>query len=350
MGTNSLPSSTHNRVDWVDYAKGICIFAVVTFYSSGYVEETLRASGWMHYAVDFAQPFRMPDFFMLSGLFIANVIDRPWRSYLNTKVVHFFYFYALWATIKFLLVDLVPQLGSSPYQILLNYLYLFIQPENHLWFIYILPLFFIAARLTKSWPMTVVMAIAIAIKLADLNTGWKMIDRFGLYFVFFYSGYIFSPYLFRIADWARTHVRETLAILAAWSIANLILVTFRINWIPVGHLVMGHAGALAVLLLAVVFARMHSMRWLAYLGEHSIVAYLAFVVPLFILRKALIKYQFDLDIGTLSLLFGVLSILSAFILYWSVRHTPFRFLFQRPGWASIAQRPKLTLTKVDVGS
>jgi uncharacterized membrane protein YcfT len=348
MEKNSLPHSSQNRVDWVDYAKGICIFAVVTFYSSGYVEETMHAHGWMHYAVDFAQPFRMPDFFMLSGLFMAQVINRPWRSYLNTKVVHFFYFYALWATIKFVLVDLGSQLGSGPYQIFLNYLYLFIQPENHLWFIYILPLFFIAVRLTKSWPTIVVIAIAIGIKLFDLNTGWKMIDRFGLYFVFFYSGYIFSPYLFRIAGWARAHVMETLAILAAWSIVNMILVSLKINWIPAGHLIMGHAGALAVLLLSVMFARMRSMRWLAYLGEHSIVAYLAFVVPLFILRKLLIKYQPNLDIGTLSLTFGVLSILSAFILYWSVRNTPLRFLFERPAWASIAPRQKLPLT-VDVG-
>ena len=43
----------------------------------------------------------MPDFFMISGLFLAQVIDRDWRTYLDRKVVHFAYFYLLWMTIQF---------------------------------------------------------------------------------------------------------------------------------------------------------------------------------------------------------------------------------------------------------
>ena len=43
----------------------------------------------------------MPDFFLISGLFLASVIDRDWRTYLDRKVVHFVYFYLLWMTIQF---------------------------------------------------------------------------------------------------------------------------------------------------------------------------------------------------------------------------------------------------------
>ena len=55
----------------------------------------------MHAVVAFAKPFRMPDFFLISGLFLALVIDRDWRTYLDRKVVHFAYFYVLWVTIQF---------------------------------------------------------------------------------------------------------------------------------------------------------------------------------------------------------------------------------------------------------
>lgn len=343
MKNMTMADTGGSRVDWVDYAKGICIIAVVTFYSSGYVEEILQARGWMHHLVDFAQPFRMPDFFMLSGLFMARVLGRPLRSYLNTRVMHFFYFYALWATIKFVLVDLRGQLDLGAYQILLNYLYLYIQPESHLWFIYILPLFFIVVRLAKSMPVALVYAAAIAFKLYAPDTGWKMIDRFALYFVFFYTGHVCAPHLFRLAAWVHEHVYITLALLAAWTVANMLLVTLKVNWIPLGHLIMGHAGALAIFLLAALLARLPWMRWLAYLGEHSIVAYLGFVVPLFVLRKLLTAYHPAIDIGTLSLATGVLSILGSFLLYWSVRHTPFRFLFDRPAWTSIMPRPPLAL-------
>ena len=60
-----------------------------------------RQTGFMHAVVEFAKPFRMPDFFLISGLFLAVVIDRDWRTYLDRKVVHFAYFYVLWVTIQF---------------------------------------------------------------------------------------------------------------------------------------------------------------------------------------------------------------------------------------------------------
>ena len=40
------------------------------------VEKAAGREGWMHAAVAFARPFRMPDFFLISGLFLARVIDR----------------------------------------------------------------------------------------------------------------------------------------------------------------------------------------------------------------------------------------------------------------------------------
>ena len=90
-----------NRVAWVDYAKGFCIIMVVMMHSTLGVEKAADATGWMTYVVAFAKPFRMPDFFMISGLFLSRVIDRDWRTYLDKKVVHFAYFYALWLTIQF---------------------------------------------------------------------------------------------------------------------------------------------------------------------------------------------------------------------------------------------------------
>src|ERR687891_799495 len=89
------------RVDWVDYAKGFCIVMVVMMHSTLGVEAALGEKGWLHHAVAFAKPFRMPDFFLISGLFLACVIDRDWRTYLDRKVVHFAYFYLLWVTIQF---------------------------------------------------------------------------------------------------------------------------------------------------------------------------------------------------------------------------------------------------------
>ena len=95
--TNGTDSA--GRVDWVDYAKGICIVMVVMMHSVLGVEAAAGQTGFMHLVVAFAKPFRMPDFFLISGLFLAVVIDRDWRTYLDRKVMHFAYFYVLWVAV-----------------------------------------------------------------------------------------------------------------------------------------------------------------------------------------------------------------------------------------------------------
>ena len=77
-----------HRVAWVDYAKGICIVMVVMMHSTLGVGAAAGGEGFFHAVVAFAKPFRMPDFFLLSGLFLSCVIDRDWRTYLDRKVVH----------------------------------------------------------------------------------------------------------------------------------------------------------------------------------------------------------------------------------------------------------------------
>ena len=90
-----------SRYEWVDFAKGFCIVAVVTMWIVGEMQGYVSRgqAGWMGYFAVFAKPFRMPDFFLISGLFLSRVIDRPWRHYLDTKVVHYLYFFVLWTLI-----------------------------------------------------------------------------------------------------------------------------------------------------------------------------------------------------------------------------------------------------------
>src|SRR5215212_5466235 len=161
MGTGTMNPS-HERVDWVDYAKGFCIIMVVMMHSTLGVEAAAGQTSWMHAVVAFAKPFRMPDFFLISGLFLARVIDRDWRTYLDRKVVHFVYFYVLWVTIQFAV--------KSPGIVFHNglagaawlYLEAFIEPFGTLWFIYLLPIFFVVTKLARGVPPVIVFAIAAA--------------------------------------------------------------------------------------------------------------------------------------------------------------------------------------------
>ena len=138
------------RIDWVDYAKGFCIIFVVMMHSTLGVEHALGQEGWLGKVVAFARPFRMPDFFLISGLFLAQVINRDWRTYLDRKVVHFVYFYLLWTLSQFLFKT--PSLAHEhgTWGTVWLYVELFWEPFGMLWFIYLLPIFFVATKLARS--------------------------------------------------------------------------------------------------------------------------------------------------------------------------------------------------------
>ena len=166
------------RVDWVDYAKGFCIVMVVMMHSTLGVEAAAGREGWMHALVAFAKPFRMPDFFLISGLFLARVIDRDWRDYLDKKVVHFAYFYVLWVTIQFAFKAPMFAAEMGWRGVGFAYLEAFIEPFGTLWFIYLLPIFFVVVKLTRSVPWIAIWLIGAALEIAPIHTGWTVIDEF----------------------------------------------------------------------------------------------------------------------------------------------------------------------------
>lgn len=323
------------RVIWVDHAKGICIVAVVMMYATHHVHQILRSEGWMEHVVRFAQPFRMPDFFMISGLFVARVIDRPLRRYLDGKVLYFAYFYAVWASFRFSYTDLrhAYQEGS----VLRDYLQLFVAPPSGpLWFIYVLALFFIAVRLTRRWHPAVVLALGAGLHLADMHTGLTLVNKFSQYFVFFYCGYLLADRVFGFARWAEDHRRAAALLLMGWAVVNGWAVYVGVSQLPGVSLSLGFVGAMAVVLAAVSCARLPWMNWLSWLGGHSIVIYLGFVIPLGVMRMFVHRAAGTLDAGTVALVVTAGSLTGAALLYQLVRHTPLRFLYVRPGWARLA--------------
>ncbi len=120
----------------------------------------------------------MPDFFLISGLFLAVVIDRDWRTYLDRKVVHFAYFYVLWMTIQFGFKAPAFAAESGWRHVGLLYLESFIEPFGTLWFIYLLPIFFVVTKLTRNVPPLAIWLVAAALEMAHVATGWTVIDEF----------------------------------------------------------------------------------------------------------------------------------------------------------------------------
>ena len=329
-----------SRVDWVDTAKGFCIVMVVMMHSTLGVELAAGREGWMHHVVEFARPFRMPDFFLISGLFLARVIDRDWRDYLDRKVVHFAYFYVLWVTIQFAFKAPMFAADMGWRGVGLSYLEAFIEPFGTLWFIYLLPVFFVVIKLTRGVPWPAIWLVGAALEIAHVNTGWTLIDEFAHRFVYTYTGYIAATHIFAFASGAQSRPFGAMIGLVLWAFINGALVVAGFADLPLVSLGLGLIGAGAVVAVAALMANSNVFRPLRYCGRQSIVIYLAFFLPMAVTRMVLLKTGVITDLGTVSVLVTIAGMIGALVWYWAVRGTPFRFLFERPAWARL--RPART--------
>jgi uncharacterized membrane protein YcfT len=342
MGTD-LGQVGAPRVDWVDYAKGFCIIMVVMMHSTLGVEAAVGRESWMHWAVAFAKPFRMPDFFLISGLFLARVIDRDWRTYLDRKVVHFVYFYILWVTIQFAFKAPGLMFTHGLFGIAKLYAEAFIEPFGTLWFIYLLPIFFVVTKLTRGMPVIVIGLIGAALEIAQIHTGWTVIDEFASRFVYFYIGYVLATQIFQVAAAAQARPWIAAGMLAVWALVNGAFVQMGLDGKPFLSLGLGLVGAAAVVMISALMAKSDLFAALRYLGKNSIVVYLAFFLGMAASRAVLVKTGIMPDLGTVALLVTACGIAGAVGLFWAVRNTPLRFLFARPDWAKLDRKPKFAL-------
>jgi len=323
-------SAAGGRLDWVDYAKGICIVMVVMMHSVLGVEKAAEQTGFMHLVVMFAKPFRMPDFFLISGLFLSVVIDRDWRTYLDRKVAHFAYFYLLWVTIQFGFKAPSLAAESGWGQVGLLYLESFIEPFGTLWFIYLLPIFFVVTKLTRTVPPLAIWMFAAALETMHPATGWTAIDEFCARFVYFYSGYLLADYVFALSDRARARPMLAVAGLALWALVNGGLVAIGTSEWPLVSLALGFSGACAIIVTGTLLARMHWLTFLRFCGEHSIVIYLAFFLPMAASRTLLLRAGIIHDIGAISLIVTIAGVAGALLIWRAALALHANFLFERP--------------------
>jgi uncharacterized membrane protein YcfT len=189
----------------------------------------------------------------------------------------------------------------------------------------------------------VIFVLAAALEIAHIHTGWTVIDEFASRFVYFYTGYVLATRIFQIA--AAVQARPLIAALGlvVWAAFNGVYVRLGLDGQPFVSLTLGLIGAAAVVSVSALMAKSDVFAGLRYLGKHSIVVYLAFFLGMAASRSLLLKLNLIPDLGTVALLVTASGIAGAVLLFWAVRNTPLKFLFERPAWARLRDKPRYAL-------
>ena len=325
------------RIGWVDYAKGICIILVVMMHTVNGIEHTLHSEGWMREIVDFARPFRMPDFFLISGLFLSRTLNGPLLDYLDHKLVHFVYFYLLWITLQLGILE-VEMLISDPALFAKVWLVSLVEPLNSLWFIHMLAIFYVVSRLVKDVPQLLILAIAVGLQtlyqFGLIDTGWTVVDRFANRFVYFWFGYMAAPWIFQFARTVAQKAAAAGIFLLVWAFANYFLVELGAHNMPFSSLALGGAGAIAICIISASLEKAERLTFLRYSGQHSIAIYLGFVFPLRLIEKFSDQLlEFVPSVGWLSAISLAIIVALTLVARVVAIRIGFSWLYIRPGLA-----------------
>jgi uncharacterized membrane protein YcfT len=297
--------------------------------------------------VAFAKPFRMPDFFMVAGLFAAAAVDAPWRKFLDRKILHFVYFYLLWLLIE--LAIKAPGLGiASPQAFAADYAWRLVQPFSSMWFIQLLPLLYLATRVTRKLPQGIVIVVAIGLHYlaaavpgpgryameSDLTDSITL-NSFLLFWIYFLIGHHCQRGLFQLAGSSASGPRRATVALAAWTALEMTATSRGWPDILGLDLFFGLLGACAVVAAAGLATRLPGMGWLAYVGRNSLAVYLSFFLPMAAARFLALRSFPNADIGVLAAAVTIAAVLGSVAMLQAARAAGVTFLFERPRWARL---------------
>ena len=99
---------------------------------------------------------------------------------------------------------------------------------------------------------------------------------------------------------------------------------------PLVSLALGLAGAAAIIVTGTLLARARWLNFLRYCGQHSIVIYLAFFLPMAATRALLLRTGLIADIGMVSLIVTLAGVAGALAIWRAARALRADFLFERP--------------------
>ncbi len=326
--TQQAPASA-GRAPWADFAKGLTIILVVMMHSTLGVELALGKSAFMGDLVTFARSFRMPLFFAISGVFAAAAINRSWLKFADAKLVHFAYFYVLWSVLQ-IGVRLALS-GHGQHDISWHQFALIpVSPFGTIWFIYILPLFFLVARFCRALPPLLVFAGAAVISLLHTQSGWIVADAFTKYLVFFLGGLYAGPWIKAVAAWAKGKVLGVTGLCLAFGAANLQVMAWGQVEHPAFAFVMGLLGAITLVAFSGLIGHARMFLPVRYCGQNSLAIYVAFTFPMVAARIIGTKTGLISNPDLLSLFVLASAVSGALMMAWTARKVGASFLFDRP--------------------
>jgi uncharacterized membrane protein YcfT len=351
LGMTQISSAGGGRTDWVDAGKALCIILVVMMHSTLGLQAAVGRTGFMDAIVAFFTPFRIPAFFVFSGLFLAKALQRDLMSFLRGRIAHLAYFYLLWVSIHVLTKNagaILDQPDILPRQLLWSV----IEPFGTLWFIHLLAVFSLVTYFLRGANPLLLLAAAAMLEMLPIETGSTLIDEFAARYVYFVGGWALAPFILRTARHAADHAIAAIGLILLFGLVNGAAVFAGVSGVPIIGLLLGSSGAIALAAAAALVSLAPAIGpFLRFIGSRTLTIYVAFFIPMVAARLLMVKLGVG-DLGSIGIGLASIAVTSAavagpLLMERVLRATPARLLFEKPAFSPAAAADERLRVRMD---
>ena len=226
--------------------------------------------------------FRMPLFFLASGLFAASILSRSWRELWRTRLSLLVWALIVWSIVRFLYFRTFPDPSGLDTAPLIDLLLAPVRPSNGLWFLYALALFFVAMKLMHNridWRMQLAAAAVVSVAFfARADTGNIAWNGIGRYFVFFMIGCFFRDRIIAFVQRQRLWIGLLMGAAFVALAVGVLLLDSRVPLLSGSLLMVSLLAVGSGLIIARRLSDRPWMAWLGYVGRNTLPVYVIHVL------------------------------------------------------------------------
>lgn len=338
MANNSrqiqTPLATKQRVQWVDYAKGIGIFLVVFGHTlRGLVNSSILETSTIVVSIDqWIYSFHMPLFFYLSGLFIERSASKPLRKFVVSKLKVIAYPYLVWSVLQTVLQAIASSYTNSSVS-LSNLWRIIYQPVMQYWFLYtlfvIMVVYAIIHKLNVSSRVFLILAILFYLtQIADVGLGsWRVLYSVRGYAIYLALGAVIgsSRLMSQLSQW-KTQTLLMVTIGGFWAVG--LAVGFNLMAVKLLTPIVAIFGITASVALAILLDRFNQIDVVKQWGSLSLEIFVAHTIASASLRIFL-QYVFGFTNPIAHLILGTaIGIYAPIALYRICQPSRLRYMFR----------------------
>jgi fucose 4-O-acetylase-like acetyltransferase len=340
MSTHTENPKIHRR-GWIDYARGFVIIYVVYRHA---MTGLLAAGIPIKNAIYLVQESSMPIFFIVSGIFIqASADKRGLGTFVKFKLESLIYPYFIWAGIHLSIQILLSEYTNYEKDIYF-FTYLITQPRaiDQFWYLYTLfSVMVIFVGLNLAWLHFKVipnMLVALILYLSSyfISTDWFSLNDILFYYLFLFVGFLMSDHMLPVNNqffkgkWLIPVLPVFVALQFFWwtryaEIHKLEQLDFLGFWMFIPITVIS---AFLIFMISYKLDEWNMMKFLKYIGSHSLYIYIMHLIFTAAIRVFLLKFWPELPPFIMLILIMAGGILLSIGTYKVLMKLNMKFLFE----------------------